>query len=59
MSWPLTSRSGGHGRLVTITDRNGNLTVNGYDGNGRLASLTDPDGASRSFIYGWPRQTGN
>lgn len=48
-TWTLTSKSGEKkifdatsGTLLSITDRNGNVTQLSYDGSGRLSTVTDP-----------------
>jgi len=48
-TWTLSSKSGekrvfntATGALLSITDRNGNVTTLSYDGAGRLATVTDP-----------------
>jgi YD repeat-containing protein len=57
-SWILTFQNGetrtfdmNTGKLLSITDRNGNTTVLGYDSSGRLLNVTDPAGRHISFSY--------
>ena len=40
------------GKLVSITDRNGNALTFGYDGNGRPITITDAAGRVATFTYG-------
>lgn len=57
-NWTLTSKSGEKkvfdavtGALLSITDRNGNVTSLSYDSAGRLATVTDP--ASRHLYFNY------
>jgi YD repeat-containing protein len=42
------------GRLLAITDRNGNQTTVAYDSSNRLSAVTDAAGRSLTFSYGDP-----
>ena len=44
----------GHGNLVSITERDGSVTVNAYDGRGRKTRTVTPEGAD--LTYGWDEQ---
>lgn len=57
-SWILALQNGetrtfdmSTGKLLSITDRNGNTTVLGHDASGRLLNVTDPGGRHISFSY--------
>lgn len=59
--WTLTFQSGekrtfsySGGSLTSIVDRNGNVTLVGYDGSNRLSSVTDP--AGRHIYFGYAGQ---
>jgi len=44
------------GRLVSVTDENGNVATFAYDTNNRLATMTDPSGRTLTYTYtsgGW------
>jgi YD repeat-containing protein len=41
----------GSGRLVSVTDRNGNETTLAYNGSGQIDTITDPTGRSISLVY--------
>lgn len=45
------SRFAADGLLLSITDRNGNVTTHGYDGARRLIRVTDPVGLQTNLIY--------
>jgi YD repeat-containing protein len=42
------------GKLISISDRNGNTTQITYDSSNRLSVVTDPAGRSLTFTYGSP-----
>jgi RHS repeat-associated protein len=42
---------GSNGKLVSMTDTNGNTLTAGYDGSGRLSSLTDSFGNTTTYSY--------
>jgi YD repeat-containing protein len=57
-NWIMTFRDGEQrlfsyltGSLLSITDRNGNVTQLSYDGANRLVTITDPVGRHLSFSY--------
>ncbi|MGD9505696.1 MAG: DUF6531 domain-containing protein [Syntrophobacteraceae bacterium] len=56
--WTFTEKAGlvenfdASGKLVSITDRNGNALTVTYDGQGRIAALTDPSSRQVAFSYG-------
>ena len=57
-SWTLTFQNGEQrafdfisGKLLSITDRNGNVTTLTYDASYRLATVTDPAGRHLYFSY--------
>jgi len=41
------------GRLTAVRDRNGNSIMLGYDGDGKLATVTDADAPTRKLTYHW------
>ncbi|MCA9773705.1 MAG: VCBS repeat-containing protein, partial [Myxococcales bacterium] len=47
MTWDFDAS----GRIVAMADRNGNTTAYAYDGDGLLATITDPVGRATTFAF--------
>jgi len=54
--YALAALQGGDGRLLSVSDRNGNATTLTYDGNGRLTTITSP--ANRATTLQWTTVNG-